>query len=150
MATITISKAYMDGFGNLKLTFVEELPAIQYDDVKNEAAEVAVHEIAIHFRAVVAQLIELRPELADVYNQIKFMPERERPSAMTDFITIITSDAKWDIEPKKHCAGEKFEDGHIARYDGYIYTITSATFADEVEAVLKPKSLKDALSRFGR
>lgn len=150
MATITISKAYVDSFGNLKLAFAEELPAIQYDAVKKEASEVAVHEIAIHFRAVIAQLLEVRPELADMYNQIKFMSEKDRPSAMTDFITIITTDAKWDITPKKHSAGEQFEDGLIARYDGYTYAITSVTFADDVEAVLKPKSLKDALSRFGR
>lgn len=149
MATITISKAYVDSFGNLKLAFAEELPAIQYDAVKKEASEVAVHEIAMHFRAVIAQLIEVRPELADIYNQIKFAKADKAPAMMSAFVRLITTGASWDVEPKKHSAGEQFEDGTVARYDGYTYHIVSATFADAVEVKLQPKSVEDDLAMFG-
>jgi len=149
MATITISKAYVDSFGNLKLAFAEELPAIHYDAVSKSASEVAVHEIAIHFRAVIAQLLEARPELADVYNQIKFAKADKAPAMMSAFVRLITTGATWDVEPKKHSAGEQFEDGTVARYDGYTYSIASATFADAVEAKLQPKSIEDDLAMFG-
>ena len=68
---------------------------------------------------------------------------------MSAFVRIITNGATWDVEPKKHSAGEQFEDGTVARYDGYTYHIASATFADAVEVKLQPKSVEDDLAMFG-
>lgn len=146
--TITISKAYVDSFNNVRLTFAETLPAVRFDAVKKVAEEVQVSEISISFRAVLAQLLEVRPELADWYGQIRFAREEKRPAMLAAFVRLITNGSSWDIEPNHHSAGETFEDGTVARYDGYTYRIVSATFADAVEAKLQPKSVEDDIAMF--
>lgn len=149
MATITISKAYVDSFRNLKLAFAEELPAIQFNKATDSAEEVTVNEIAIPLRAVIAQICDARPEVADMYSQIKFAPEDKRGRMMSAFVRLIAVGAAYDVEPTRYSAGEQFEDGTVARYDGYTYHITSATFAEAVEAKLRPASVDDDLAMFG-
>lgn len=147
--TITITKAYVDAYNAMRLTFAENLPAIRFNEQTNTAEEVEVNEIGISFRAVIAQIISVRPEIADMYAQIRFANDDKRAAMLSAFVRLITKDASWEVEAKRHSAGETFEDGNIARYDGYTYNIVGVTFAPMVEAKVKPKSVEDDLAMFG-
>ena len=133
--TITITKAYVDAYNAMRLSFAENLPAIRFNEQTNTAEEVEVNEIGISFRAVIAQ--------------IRFAKDDKRAAMLSAFVRLITKDASWEVEAKRHSAGETFEDGNIARYDGYTYNIVGVTFAPAVEAKVKPKSVEDDLAMFG-
>lgn len=147
--TITVTNAYVGSFGNLVMKFAETLPAIKYDAVTKETSEVEVNEINISLRAFVGQLVEARPEVAELYSQVKLARDEKKPALMSAFIRLMTNGATYDIDPVRHSAGETFEDGTVARYDGYTYHIAAARFADAVEAKLQPKSVEDDLAMFG-
>lgn len=149
MATIKITKAYVNSFKALVIGFDGELPAIKFNEQTNTAEEVKVSEITVPFRAAIAQLIAIRPELSEVYAQITFAKDDARPAKLAAFVRLITTDASYEIDAKEYKAGEQFEDGTVARYNGYSYNITGATFAPVVEAKIKPKSLEDDLAAFG-
>lgn len=147
--TCTIINAYVGSFGNVVLKVDGKLPSIKYDAITKTTSEVEVDEISISLRSFIKQLIDLRPGVSDIYGQVKLARDEKKPALMSDFICLMTRDAKYEIDAKLHSAGEQFEDGTIARYDGYTYNIVSAKFADVVEATLQPKSLADILKAFG-
>lgn len=147
--TCTIVNAYVGSFGNVNIKLGAKVKAIKYDAVTKTASEVEVDEITISLRAFINQLIAVRPEVADLYGQIKLSREDKKPALLSAFIRIMTREAVYDIDAKLHSAGEQFEDGTVARYDGYTYNIVSAKFADAVEVKLQPKSLDDDLKAFG-
>lgn len=147
--TCTILNAYVGSFSNVVLKIDCKLPAIQYDAINKTTSEVEVDEINISLRAFIGQLIAARPEVADMYGQVKLARDDKKPALLSAFIRLMTRDAKYDIESVMHSAGQQFEDGTVARYDGYTYNIVSARFADAVEAKLQPKSLDDDLAAFG-
>lgn len=147
--TITITNAYVGSFGNLVMKFAETLPSIKYNAATDETSEVEVKEINISLRAFINQLIEARPEVAELYSQIKLARDEKKPGLMSAFIRLMTNSATYDIDAVRHSAGETFEDGTAARYDGYTYHIIAAKFANAVEVKLKPKSVEDDLAMFG-
>lgn len=147
--TVSIINTYVGSFGNLVIKIAETLPAIKYDAVTKTASEVEVNEINMSLRSFIGQLIEARPEVGELYSQVKLARDEKKPALMSAFLRLITTGAKWDITPKKHTSGEQFEDGTVARYDGYTYHIVAARFADAVEVKLQPKSLDDDLAAFG-
>ena len=126
-----------------------KVPSMEYDAVNKVANEVEVDEIQLSFRAFVAQLIAARPEVAELYQMVQFAKDADKPRMLTAFVRLMTRDAVYDIDAVQHTAGEKFENGTIARFDGYTYGISSAKFADAVEIKLQPKSLDDDLAAFG-
>lgn len=147
--TCTILNAYVGSFGNVVLKVDGKLPSIKYDAINKTTSEVEIDEIAISLRAFISQLIAARPEVADLYGQVKLAREEKKPALLSAFIRLMTREASYDIDAKLHSAGEQFEDGTVARYDGYTYNVVSAKFADAVEAKLQPKSLDDDLKVFG-
>ena len=147
--TCTILNAYVGSFGNVNLKLGATVKSVKYDAVTKTASEVEVDEITISLRAFINQLIAARPEVADLYGQVKLSREEKKPALLSAFIRLMTKEASYDIDVKLHSAGEQFEDGTVARYDGYTYNIVSAKFADAVEAKLQPKSLDDDLKAFG-
>lgn len=147
--TCTILNAYVGSFGNVNLKLDAKVKSIQYNAIAKTASEVEVDEITISLRAFINQLITARPEVADLYGQVKLSREDKKPALLSAFIRLMTREASYDIDAKLHSAGEQFEDGTVARYDGYTYNIVSAKFADAVEAKLQPKSLDDDLKAFG-
>lgn len=147
--TCTILNAYVGSFGNVVLKIDGKLPSIQYDAINKTTSEVEVDEITISLRAFISQLIAARPEVADLYGQVKLAREDKKPALLSAFIRLMTREASYEIDAVLHSAGQQFEDGTIARYDGYTYNIISAKFADAVEAKLQPKSLDDDLKAFG-
>ena len=126
-----------------------KVPTMEYDAVSKTASEVEVDEIQLSFRAFVAQLIACRPEVAELYQMVQFAKDADKPRMLTAFVRLMTRDAVYDIDAVQHTAGEKFENGTIARFDGYTYAISAAKFADAVEVKLQPKSLDDDLAAFG-
>lgn len=126
-----------------------KVPTMEYDAVSKTASEVEVDEIQLSFRAFVAQLIACRPEVAELYQMVQFAKDADKPRMLTAFVRLMTRDAVYDIDAVQHTAGEKFENGTIARFDGYTYNVSSAKFADAVEVKLQPKSLDDDLAAFG-
>lgn len=147
--TCTILNAYVGSFGNVVLKVDGKLPSIKYDAIVKTTSEVEIDEITISLRAFISQLIAARPEVADLYGQVKLAREDKKPALLSAFIRLMTREASYDIDAKLHSAGEQFEDGTVARYDGYTYNIVSVKFADAVEAKLQPKSLDDDLKAFG-
>ena len=147
--TCTILNTYVGSFGNVVLKIDGKLPSIQYDAINKTTSEVEVEEITISLRAFISQLIAARPEVADLYGQVKLAREDKKPALLSAFIRLMTREASYGIDAVLHSAGQQFEDGTIARYDGYTYNIVSAKFADAVEAKLQPKSLDDDLKAFG-
>lgn len=147
--TCTITNAYVGSFGNVVLKMDTKLPAIQYDAVSKTTEEIEVDEINISLRAFIRQLIGVRPEVADMYGQVKLARDDKKPALLSAFIRLMTRDAIYDVDAVLHSAGQQFEDGTVARYDGYTYNIVSAKFADAVEIKLQPKSLDDDLAAFG-
>lgn len=147
--TCTILNAYVGSFGNVVLKIDGKLPSIQYDAINKTTSEVEVDEITVSLRAFISQLIAARPEVADLYGQVKLAREDKKPALLSAFIRLMTREASYAIDAVLHSAGQQFEDGTIARYDGYTYNIVSAKFADAVEAKLQPKSLDDDLKAFG-
>lgn len=147
--TCSILNAYVGSFGNLNLKLNDKVKSIQYDAITKTASTVDVDEIAISLRSFIGQLITARPEVADLYSQVKLARDEKKPALMSAFIRLMTRDASYEIDAVLHSAGQQFEDGTIARYDGYTYNIVSAKFADAVEAKLQPKSLDDDLKAFG-
>lgn len=147
--TCTILNAYVGSFGNVVLKIDGKVPSIQYDAIAKTASEVEVDEITISLRAFIGQLIAARPEVADLYGQVKLSREDKKAALLSAFIRLMSREASYDIDAKLHSAGEQFEDGTVARYDGYTYNIVSAKFADAVEAKLQPKSIEDDLKAFG-
>lgn len=126
-----------------------KVPTMEYDAVSKTASEVEIDEIQLSFRAFVAQLIACRPEVAELYQMVQFAKDADKPKMLTAFVRLMTRDAVYDIDAVQYTAGQKFENGTIARYDGYTYVITAAKFADAVEVKLQPKSLDDDLAAFG-
>lgn len=147
--TCTILNAYVGSFGNVNLKLNAKVKSIHYDAIAKTASEVEVDEITISLRAFIGQLIAARPEVSDLYSQVKLARDEKKPTLMSAFIRLMTREASYNIDAKLHSAGEQFEDGTVARYDGYTYNIVSAKFADAVEAKLQPKSLDDDLKAFG-
>ena len=147
--TCTILNAYVGSFGNVNLKLNAKVKSIHYDSIAKTASEVEVDEITISLRAFIGQLIAARPEVADLYGQVKLARDEKKPALMSAFIRLMTNGATYDIDPVRHSAGETFEDGTVARYDGYTYHIAAARFADAVEAKLQPKSVEDDLAMFG-
>lgn len=147
--TCSILNAYVGSYGNVNLKLDAKVKSIHYDAITKTASEVEIDEISISLRSFIKQLIDLRPEVSDIYGQVKLARDEDKPARMSAFIRLMTRDAKYDIDAKLHSAGEDFGDGTIARYDGYTYNIVSARFADVVEAKLQPKSLEDDLKAFG-
>lgn len=147
--TCTITNAYVGSFGNVVLKVDGKLPSIQYDAITKTTSEIEVDEITISLRAFISQLITCRPEVSDLYSQVKLARDDKKPALMSAFIRLMTREGSYDIDAKLHSAGEQFEDGTVARYDGYTYNIVSAKFADAVEAKLQPKSVEDDLAMFG-
>ena len=147
--TCTILNAYVGSFGNVVLKVDSKLPSIKYDAITKTTSEVEINEITISLRAFIGQLIAARPEVADLYGQVKLARDDKKPALLSAFIRLMTREASYDIDAALHSAGQQFEDGTIARYDGYTYNIVSARFADAVEAKLQPKSLDDDLKAFG-
>lgn len=147
--TCAILNAYVGSYGNVVLKLDGKVPSIKYDAVSKTASEIEVDEITISLRAFIGQLIAARPEVADMYGQVKLARDDKKPALLSAFIRLMTREASYDIDAKLHSAGEQFEDGTVARYDGYTYSIASAKFADVVEVKLQPKSLDDDLKAFG-
>ena len=147
--TCTILNAYVGSFGNVNLKLDAKVKSIHYDTITKTTSEVEVDEIAISLRAFISQLIAVRPEVADLYGQVKLSRDEKKPALLSAFIRLMTREASYDIDAVLHSAGQQFEDGTIARYDGYTYNIVSAKFADAVEVKLQPKSLDDDLKAFG-
>lgn len=147
--TCTILNAYVGSYGNVVLKIDGKLPSIQYDAVNKTTSEVEVDEITLSLRAFINQLIAARPEVADLYGQVKLTHDDKKPARLSSFMRLMTREASYDIDAVLHSAGQQFKDGTIARYDGYTYNIVSAKFADIVEAKLQPKSLDDDLKAFG-
>lgn len=126
-----------------------KVPDMEYDSVNKVANEVEVDEIQLAFRAFVAQLIAARPEVAELYQMVQFAKDADKPRMLTAFVRLMTRDAVYDIDAVQHTAGQKFDNGTVARFDGYTYNIIGAKFADVVEVKLQPKSLDDDLAAFG-
>lgn len=147
--TVVVTNAYVGSFGNVVLKMNTKLPSIQYDAVTKTTAQNEIDEISISLRAFIRQLIAVRPEVADMYGQVKLAHDDKKPALLSAFIRLMTRGASYDVESILHSAGQQFEDGTIARYDGYTYNIVAATFADSVEAKLQPKSVEDDLAMFG-
>lgn len=147
--TCTIINAKFNTFGDVLVKFDGKVPSIRYDTATKTTSEVEVDEITLSLRAFIAQLITARPEVGDMYNRVKLAPADKRSGLLLKFMYLVTLEAEYDIESVKHSAGQQFEDGTIARYDGYTHSIVGARFADGVEARLLPISLDDALAALG-
>lgn len=126
-----------------------KVPSMDYDRVNKVANEVEIDEIQLSFRAFVAQLIAARPEVAELYQMVQFAKDADKPRMLTAFVRLMTRDAIYDVDVIQHSAGQQFENGTVARYDGYTYAISAAKFSDVVEVKLQPKSLDDDLAAFG-
>lgn len=126
-----------------------KIPKMEYDAVSKVASEVEVDELQFSFRAFVAQLIACRPEVSELYQTVQFTKDADKPRMLTIFVRLMTRDAVYDIDAVQHTAGEKFENGTIARFDSYIYNISAVKFADELEIKLQPKSIDDDIAAFG-
>lgn len=134
----------------ITIRFNAMLPSMEYDAVSKIAAEIEVDEIQLSFKAFVAQLIKARPEIGELFQVVQFAKNEEKARKLSSFLRIVTRDATYDIDAVLHTAGQKFDNGTIARFDGYSYNIVGAKFSDIVEANIQPKSLEDDLAEFGR
>lgn len=146
--TCSILYYRIDSFGNIVLKIDGKVPSIRYDAITKTTSEAEVDEITISLRAFVAQLIMARPEVADMYAQVKLAREDKKSGLLLLFIRFMTNNAKYDIESVRHSAGQQFEDGTIARYDGYTHRIVGARFMDSLEVKFQRKSLDEALDAF--
>lgn len=155
MATINcpITDAYVtrvDERAIINIKLGAKIPSIEYDAATKVAAESEVDEIQMSFKAFVAQLIKARPEVGEFFQIVQFANNDEKARKLASFVRIATRDAAYDIDAVLHTAGQKFDNGTVARFDGYTYNIIGAKFSDIVEANIQPKSLEDDLAEFGR
>lgn len=147
--TCTILHYTINKYGDLELLFDGKIPSIQYDVVTKTTSEIEVDKLTLSIRSFISQLIAARPEVGDMYSRVKLAPADKRTGLLLNFMYLVTSEAEYDIESVQHSAGQQFEDGTVARYDGYTHRIVGARFADGVEARLLPISLDDALAALG-
>lgn len=147
--TCSILNYRIGSYRDITLYFDGKLPSIKYDPATKTTSEIEVDMITISLRSFISQLIIARPEVADMYNQVKLAPEDKKTNRLLLFLRFMTSDAKYDIESVLHSAGQQFEDGTVARYDGYTHHIVGARFMDALENRFEQLSIDDALAVFG-
>ena len=154
MATINcpITDAYVTRVNERAIINIKlgaKLPSMEYDAVSKTAAETEVDEIQLSFKAFVAQLIAVRPEVGELFQVVQFANNDEKARKLASFVRIVTRNATYDVDAVLHTAGQKFDNGTVARFDGYTYNIVGTKFADAVELKLQPKSLDDDLAALG-
>ena len=104
--TVVVTNAYVGSFGNVVLKINTKLPSIQYDAVTKTTAQNEVDEISISLRAFIRQLIAVRPEVADMYGQIKLAHDDKKPALLSAFIRLMTRGASYNVESILHSAGQ--------------------------------------------
>lgn len=155
MATINcpITDAYVTRVEERSIINIKlgaKIPSIKYDAATKTVAESETDEIQLSFKAFVAQVVKCRPEVGELFQVVQFAKNDEKARKLASFIRIVTRDAAYDVDAVLHTAGQKFDNGTVARFDGYTYNIIGAKFSDTVEARLQPRSLDDDLAEFGR